>query len=97
MQLDANRTTPGIGYRVPGTGAIAITVAGAIVAGGIAVTAQAPKVGITSKPAEKKVEVTVDGKPFTTYMWPDSLEKPVLYPIDTAAGAEGEDGLGRAP
>jgi hypothetical protein len=54
--------------------------------GGIAVTAQAPKVGITSTPADKKVVVTVDGKPFTTYQWPDSLEKPVLYPIATAAG-----------
>ena len=87
MQLDANRTSvPGSGFRVPGTGYTALSVAAAIVVGGIAVTAQAPKVGITSKPAEKKVEVTVDGKPFTTYMWPDSLEKPVLYPIDTAAG-----------
>ena len=87
MQLDANRTSvPGSGFRVPGTGYTALSVAAAIVVGGIAVTAQAPKVGITSKPAEKKVEVTVDGKPFTTYMWPESLEKPVLYPIDTAAG-----------
>jgi hypothetical protein len=48
--------------------------------------AQTPKVAIKSLPAEKKVEVTVDGKPFTTYMWPDTLEKPVLYPISTAAG-----------
>ena len=28
----------------------------------------------------------MDGKPFTTYMWPDALEKPVLYPITTASG-----------
>jgi hypothetical protein len=48
--------------------------------------AQTPKVAITSKPAEKKVEVTVDGRPFTAYIWPDTLEKPVLYPISTAAG-----------
>lgn len=51
-----------------------------------AVDAQSPKVAIKSLPAEKKVEVTVDGRPFTTYMWPDTLEKPVLYPIRTAAG-----------
>ena len=49
-------------------------------------TAQTPKVAIKSVPAEKKVEVTVDGKAFTTYMWPDTLEKPVLYPITTASG-----------
>ncbi len=54
--------------------------------GGLVVTAQAPKVAITSKPADKVVEVTVDGKPFTSYAWPDSLEKPVLYPIRTGAG-----------
>jgi len=86
VQHDAKRTMSGTGYRVPGTGTIALTVAGALVAGGIAVTAQTPKVAITSKPAEKKVEVTVDGKPFTTYTWPDTLEKPVLYPIATASG-----------
>ncbi len=28
----------------------------------------------------------MDGKPFTSYAWPDSLEKPVLYPIRTGAG-----------
>jgi len=48
--------------------------------------AQSPKVAIKSLPGEKKVEVTVDGKPFTSYIWPDSLEKPVLYPISTSAG-----------
>ena len=37
-------------------------------------------------PAEQRVDVTVDGKPFTTYIWPDTLEKPVLYPISTAGG-----------
>ena len=64
----------------------AIAVVASIVLGGVVVSAQAPKVAITPKPAEKKVEVTVDGKPFTTYMWPDSLEKPVLYPVVTAGG-----------
>jgi len=58
----------------------------ALAVGGAAVTAQTPKVGITSTPAAKKVEVTVDGKPFTAYLWPDSLEKPVLYPIQAASG-----------
>ncbi len=60
--------------------------AATVALGGIAVTAQSPKVGITSKAAEKTVEVTVDGKPFTAYIWPDTLDKPVLYPIRTGAG-----------
>ena len=59
---------------------------GGIVAMSTGLSAQTPKVAIKSLPAEKKVEVTVDGKPFTTYMWPETLEKPVLYPIATANG-----------
>ena len=34
----------------------------------------------------KRVDITIDGKPFTSYIWPDTLKKPVLYPIRTAAG-----------
>ncbi|KAB7729135.1 hypothetical protein F5984_15925 [Rudanella paleaurantiibacter] len=38
--------------------------------------------------AAKRVEVTVDGKPFTAYIYPGpaSLKKAVLYPIRTAGG-----------
>lgn len=35
----------------------------------------------------KRLEVLVDGKPFTSYIYPDGLMKPVLYPIRTAEGA----------
>lgn len=34
----------------------------------------------------KRVDVTVDGKPFTSYIYPDGVKKPVLYPIRTSAG-----------
>ncbi|WP_225587035.1 PmoA family protein [Algoriphagus sp. Y33] len=34
----------------------------------------------------KRVDVLIDGKLFTSYIYPDSLEKPVLYPINTANG-----------
>jgi len=36
--------------------------------------------------AAKRVDVTIDGKPFTSYIWPATLKKPVLYPIRTATG-----------
>src|SRR5688572_7930756 len=36
--------------------------------------------------AARRVDVTIDGRPFTSYIWPDSLKKPVLYPIRTAKG-----------
>jgi hypothetical protein len=36
--------------------------------------------------ADKRVDVTIDGKPFTSYIWPSTLKKPVLYPLRTAKG-----------
>jgi Methane oxygenase PmoA len=33
---------------------------------------------------EKRILVNVQGKPFTEFIYPDSLEKPVLYPIYSA-------------
>ena len=34
----------------------------------------------------KKVEVLVDGKFFTAYIYPDNMEKQSLYPIASASG-----------
>lgn len=33
-----------------------------------------------------KIDVLVGGKLFTSFLFPDSLEKPVLYPVNTASG-----------
>jgi hypothetical protein len=35
---------------------------------------------------EKKVDIFIGGKPFTSFMYPDNIEKPVLYPIHAANG-----------
>ena len=43
-------------------------------------------VQVTVKEADRRVDVTVDGQPFTSYVWPTTLKKPVLYPIRTAKG-----------
>lgn len=37
---------------------------------------------------EKKIEVTADGKLFTSYCWYDNVYKPILYPVSTSAGTE---------
>ncbi|HEX4342328.1 MAG TPA: PmoA family protein [Verrucomicrobiae bacterium] len=44
--------------------------------------------GITVTPNEaaQRVDVLVDGQPFTSYIWPDTLKKPVLFPLRTAQG-----------
>lgn len=36
--------------------------------------------------AEKKVDVLVDGKLFTSYIYPDNVKKPVLWPVMSQAG-----------
>jgi len=48
----------------------------------------APDNGVTVVPneASHRVDVLVDGQPFTSYIWPDTLKKPVLFPLRTASG-----------
>ena len=41
---------------------------------------------VTENKNANRVDVTIDGKPFTAYIYPDVLKKPVLYPIQTADG-----------
>ena len=41
---------------------------------------------VVANESGRRVDVTIDGKPFTSYIYPDTLKKPVLYPIRTAAG-----------
>jgi hypothetical protein len=36
--------------------------------------------------AQRRVDVVVDGEPFTSYIYPESLKKPVLFPLRTAEG-----------
>jgi len=39
----------------------------------------------TNEPAHR-VDVTIGGEPFTSYVWPERVKKPVLYPIRSAKG-----------
>jgi hypothetical protein len=48
--------------------------------------AQEKTVTVASHAADLRVDVLVDGQPFTSYVWPTRLAKPVLYPIRTAKG-----------
>jgi len=44
------------------------------------------KVTFVKHDKDQRVDVLVDGNLFTAYWWPDSVYKPVLYPILSAAG-----------
>jgi hypothetical protein len=52
----------------------------------IGVRAGAEQVEVQSRPVDRRVDVLVDGKPFTSYAWPERVSKPILYPIRTAHG-----------
>jgi len=54
--------------------------------GGTAAQAAGTGVQVVANDAGKRVDITIDGKPFTSYIYPESLKKPVLYPILTASG-----------
>jgi len=49
-------------------------------------TADANYVSVVPHEADRRVDITVGGKPFTSYVWPTTLKKPVLYPIVSSKG-----------
>ncbi len=53
----------------------------------LAVTAvSAQTVKITENKEKKQYDVTVDGQPFTSYVYWDDQKKPILYPLRTSKG-----------
>jgi hypothetical protein len=47
--------------------------------------------------AHQRVDITIDGKPFTSYVWPTVLKKPVLYPLIAPDGIDVVRGFPLAP
>jgi len=62
-------------------------------------SATPPKKGIEVVPDEagRRVDILVDGQPFTSYIWPSTVKKPVLYPLRTARGTVVTRGFPLAP
>src|SRR5271155_4328738 len=50
------------------------------------VAAAPDRVSVVVKEEARRVDITIDGKPFASYIWPTSLKKPVLYPLITEDG-----------
>jgi hypothetical protein len=48
----------------------------------------AQKITFIENTGNNSIEVFADGKPFTTFRWPDNICKPVLYPVFAASGTE---------
>ena len=48
--------------------------------------ASGERIRVIPNEAERRVDVLIDGQPFTAYIWPERIAKPVLYPLRTAKG-----------
>src|SRR5256885_5210673 len=44
------------------------------------------RVSVSVNEQARRVDISVDGQPFTSYIWPTTLKKPVLSPLRTATG-----------
>jgi hypothetical protein len=44
------------------------------------------RISVAVSEQQRRVDVSIDGQPFTSYIWPEKLAKPVLYPLRTAKG-----------
>ena len=53
----------------------------AVVLGAVLSRASAKGVQVVPDEAHRRVDITIDGEPFTSYIWPTTLKKPSLYPL----------------
>lgn len=75
-----------------------VNIAASIMLTAFPLTAIAQKgVKVTADAAQRRVDITIDGRPFTSYIWPTTLKKPVLYPILDADGVTVTRGWPLAP
>ncbi|GAA4327807.1 hypothetical protein GCM10023149_31450 [Mucilaginibacter gynuensis] len=58
---------------------------------------QKEQVKVVKSATSNKVDVTIGGQPFTSFLYPDTLEKPVLYPLHAANGTIVTRGYPLAP
>jgi hypothetical protein len=70
----------------PGLASLAL-LASALAAPSLPARVDDRAVTVVDRPADRRVDVLIGGQPFTSYIYPDTLQKPVLYPIRSAAGA----------
>jgi hypothetical protein len=75
------------------TSRVALLAIASVVVSATPLTAQAASqtaspnfVRVVAHDADRRVDVTIGGKPFTSYIYPTSLKKPVLYPLRAASG-----------
>jgi hypothetical protein len=73
-------------HTTPSGPVVAATLAASLLMNATASHAAPATVKVQPRPEERRVDVLVGGEPFTSYVWPERLKKPVLFPIRTAGG-----------
>src|ERR1700704_5563580 len=48
--------------------------------------ASTPRIRLVPYERQRRVDVIIDEKPLTAYIWPEQIAKPVLYPLRSAKG-----------
>lgn len=71
---------------MPKLAALSLLSASFMLAGSAFATPPAKGVQVIADETHRRVDITIDGAAFTSYIWPTSLKKPVLYPLIDADG-----------
>ena len=66
--------------------ALTVLLAGCSPSGDQSQDESAPSITFSENEEEKKVDVLIDGELFTALRWPDSVYKPILYPLISPGG-----------
>src|SRR5438876_1429638 len=83
------RRRPQLTMRIPiapGVSLVLIAVTAILVSLASAGPHPPDRVSVAVNEQARRVDVSIDGQPFTSYIWPTTLKKPVLYPLRTSAG-----------
>ena len=75
----------------------ALVFAGSLCAANALLAVSAKGVQVTTNVPQRRVDITIDGQPFTSYIWPTTLQKPVLFPIIDSNGETLTRGYPLAP
>ena len=78
---------------------LAVLFFGAIIIG-TGVTAQKTtgnRITVVPNESQRRVDISIGGKPFTSYIYPEDMEKPTFYPLRAATGTLVTRGFPRDP
>jgi hypothetical protein len=75
-------------YRVNGRNGVATIAISVLLMCSVAAkqSSSTDRIRVVPHEEQKRVDILIDGQPFTAYLWPEKLAKPVLYPLRTAKG-----------